>query len=616
MSPNDSSALIGRTIAGKFIVEAVIAAGGSGTVYRARQLALERTVALKVLRDEVARDRDFIERFKREARAASRLDHPNSVRVLDFGQHGDSLLYLAMEYVEGRTLFQIIQEEWPLAHKRIVDILSQVLAALGVAHDMEVIHRDLKPENIMIIRGRSDEGEHAELAKVCDFGIATLGALTPTGESTLVLGPRVTSREFLVGTPEYMSPEQARGEALDRRSDIYAVGVVLYQMLVGHVPFHGGTPLAVAVRHITEAPAPPSTQASVDPRLEAICMKALSKAPQDRYASAREMRAALRATLAPTSEAGAPLAAPTPEPFEAGAGGFLAPITLKVRRRRPLLVGALAVVAVAAGLTARSALRARPPSVASQPAWPAPPSTPVAAAEPPAPPPPSPAPTPEPAPAFEPPSEPAPTFVPPPAGEWDSLGAHRGKAAVGKDKAGRPGHGRPGSDRHSDRPGGAAEGEAPGPEAALVPAAGPPPAVPVPARPLPAATAVVPSPVIGKGGVDIGRATVSVTGVATASGIPGSNIRAAVSRIPILGCYRDGLRVLGAPAPGTATLRLHIDVAGYVTDATLQDSGFAPGRFPPGMKGCIEQAARAVRVKDVDTGEATADVTLTFVSGP
>jgi len=201
MSPNDSSALIGRTIAGKFIVEAVIAAGGSGTVYRARQPALERTVALKVLRDEVARDRDFIERFKREARAASRLDHPNSVRVLDFGQH-DGSLYLAMEYVEGRTLYQVIQEEWPLSEKRIVDILSQVLAALGVAHDMEVIHRDLKPENIMIIRGRSDEGEHAELAKVCDFGIATLGALAPTAESTLVLAPRVTSREFLVGTPE------------------------------------------------------------------------------------------------------------------------------------------------------------------------------------------------------------------------------------------------------------------------------------------------------------------------------------------------------------------------------------------------------------------------------
>src|SRR5215471_18163691 len=151
MSANDSSALIGRTIAGKFIVEAVIAAGGSGTVYKARQLALDRTVALKVLRDEVARDRDFIERFKREARAASRLDHPNSVRVLDFGQHEGSL-YLAMEYVEGRTLYQIIQEERPLAVERIVDLLSQVLAALSVAHDMQVIHRDLKPENIMIIK--------------------------------------------------------------------------------------------------------------------------------------------------------------------------------------------------------------------------------------------------------------------------------------------------------------------------------------------------------------------------------------------------------------------------------------------------------------------------------
>ena len=200
MLPNDSSALIGRTIAGKFVVESVIAVGGIGTVYRARQLALDRTVAIKVLHAEIAREEKFIERFKREARAASRLDHPNSVRVLDFGQEGDSLLYLAMEYVEGRTLYDVIQKDWPLADKRVVDIMSQVLAAVGVAHDMEVIHRDLKPENIMIIRGTSDEGEHAELAKVCDFGIATLGTMVRDGEATRDRGasgnePRIHHRD-------------------------------------------------------------------------------------------------------------------------------------------------------------------------------------------------------------------------------------------------------------------------------------------------------------------------------------------------------------------------------------------------------------------------------------
>ena len=150
-SPPDPSALVGRSIAGKFVIETLIATGGAGSVYRARQLALDRIVALKVLRQDIARDRHFVERFKREARAASRLDHPNSVRVFDFGHVDESLLYLAMELVEGRTLHQVIQDEWPLGDRRVVDVMSQVLSAIAVAHDMEVIHRDLKPDNIMII---------------------------------------------------------------------------------------------------------------------------------------------------------------------------------------------------------------------------------------------------------------------------------------------------------------------------------------------------------------------------------------------------------------------------------------------------------------------------------
>jgi len=166
MSPNDSSSLLGRTIADKFVVEALIATGGSGTVYRARQPALERTVALKVLHDEVAGDPQFVERFKREARAACRLDHRNSVRVLDFGHHDQSLLYLAMEYVQGRTLSEVLKQEWPLPDRRVVEILSQVLSAVAAAHDMEVIHRDLKPENIMILQGQGDEGVPPSLGDV------------------------------------------------------------------------------------------------------------------------------------------------------------------------------------------------------------------------------------------------------------------------------------------------------------------------------------------------------------------------------------------------------------------------------------------------------------------
>src|SRR5882724_203167 len=221
MSDNHGATLVGKTIAGKFVIETVIAVGGIGTVYRARQLGLDRRVALKLLRAEFARDEDFIERFKREARAASRLEHPNSVRVLDFGQH-EGALYLAMEYVEGRTLYQVIQDDFPMSEERTVDIMSQVLAAVGVAHDMGVVHRDLKPENIMIIRGTSDEGEHAELVKVLDFGIASLGAVARGVEGGEAEGPRMTKRGLLVGTPEYMAPEQAGGEPADRRSDIYS----------------------------------------------------------------------------------------------------------------------------------------------------------------------------------------------------------------------------------------------------------------------------------------------------------------------------------------------------------------------------------------------------------
>src|SRR6185295_397711 len=214
--------------------------------------------------------------------------HPNSVRVFDFGSVDGSLLYLAMEFVEGRTLHQVISEEWPLGEERIVDLMSQVLSAVGVAHDMGVIHRDLKPDNIMIIRATGDEGEAMEIAKVCDFGIAMLGAATHDGAGGMVAGPWATMDGSLVGTPGYMSPEQARGEAADRRSDIYSAGVILYHMLVGRPPFDGDSAYLVAMKHITDSPLPPSEITAVDPALEAVCLRAMSKAPDDRFGSARE----------------------------------------------------------------------------------------------------------------------------------------------------------------------------------------------------------------------------------------------------------------------------------------------------------------------------------------
>ena len=286
-----SEALIGRTIAGKYEVETLVGQGAMGCVYRARQCALGTTLALKVLHRQLAGEPMFAARFLREAQAASRVDHPSSMRVVDFGEEPDGLLYIAMEYVDGKTLAQIIEEDSPLPVARIVDIASQALAALAVAHDLGVIHRDLKPENIMIIEGQDDEGRIHDIVKVCDFGVAKLlegGAR----------GPSVTARGVVVGTPEYMSPEQARGETLDIRSDIYAMGVLLFQLMTGKVPFDSSTAFGTALMHVNDEPTRPRLlNPRASSRLEKICLKAMKSKPDDRHSSARELRAELRALL-------------------------------------------------------------------------------------------------------------------------------------------------------------------------------------------------------------------------------------------------------------------------------------------------------------------------------
>jgi serine/threonine-protein kinase len=596
ISHSDSSPRIGQTIAGKFVIEAVIAVGGIGTVYRARQLGLDRVVALKLLREEFARDEDFLERFKREARAASRLEHPNSVRVLDFGEHDDgSMLYLAMEYVEGRTLYDVIRQDAPLPDARIVDILSQVLAAVGVAHDMGVVHRDLKPENIMIIRGTSDEGEHAELAKVLDFGIASLGNVA-RDEGAYAEGPRMTKRGLIVGTPEYMAPEQADGRA-DRRSDLYSLGVVLYQMLTGRLPFRGDSPLTVAVKHITEALEVPSQIAAVNPKLEAVCVRALGKTPDERYGSAREMRSALRAAinLAP-SRASAPQSVISGADSQSGAiYGTLADGGR--RRHAPLVVGLALATLFAAALGARSwwvksqrvAETAR--TLATEPAG-APPA--VAANSP----------TPTPAASREVTSETDEADDAPPPSRRNKAASSRetrDKGRHGSRTPAAPHTGAKGSQKNE--PGVSAKGSAPGdgaPGAKTGPKAGAAVTEPTAITP-----PVAPAP------LDLGHASVSIASITSTSAIPSSNIRAALSRSPLVRCYREALHAAGAAATGTAVLHLKIDIAGYVTSTELEGA-----QFLPGVKSCVERSTRGVRVKDVDTGEATADVTLTFACPP
>jgi serine/threonine-protein kinase len=323
----EADALIGRTIAGKFLIEKYLGGGAMGAVYLARQTALEKNVAIKVMHPRLAAEKTFATRFQREAKAASRLDHVNSVRMLDFGAEPDGLLYLAMEYLEGRTLHEVIVQDWPLPKARIVDLLSQALAALAVAHDMGVVHRDLKPENFMILPAKDDEGRVVDQVKVCDFGIAKLMD-GPQDNASFLTGSGVTTQGVVVGTPEYMSPEQAKGETLDARSDLYAMGVILYQLLVGRVPFQADSAIEIVLAHVTKPPPPPrEIYPRVDPELEAVCLRALRKDKAERYQSAREMRGDLRASiygrdrvpsLAPLAAAssGSVSAIPVPEPAQ------------------------------------------------------------------------------------------------------------------------------------------------------------------------------------------------------------------------------------------------------------------------------------------------------------
>lgn len=294
MPDRDDDDLIGRSIAGKFHVEEFVGGGAMGSVYRAKQIALDKSVAIKVLHRDMARDKAFVGRFHREAKHTSRLDHPNSVRVLDFGEEPDGLLYIVMEYLDGRDLLTVMNEEWPLDDRRVAIILSQVLAALAVAHDQGIVHRDLKPENIMVLPGTTDDGDMIDVVKVCDFGIATIANAIEEDSR----GGKLTAKGLVMGTPDYMSPEQARGERLDPRTDIYSIGVILYHLLTGRTPFTAESALGIALKHVSDPVVPPSNvREDVDPGLETICLRAMEKSRDARFASARQMRAELRSVL-------------------------------------------------------------------------------------------------------------------------------------------------------------------------------------------------------------------------------------------------------------------------------------------------------------------------------
>ncbi len=278
---------LGRVVNGKFRIEALVGQGGMGRVYRARHLTLDRAVVLKMLHKAYSTDPQTVQRFQREARAASRLDHPNSIAVLDFGEAEDGTLFMAMEYLAGRPLSRVVAEDFPLGEPRIVRIAAQILSALGEAHENGIVHRDLKPENVMVEPRRGEP----DFVKVLDFGIAKI---TAPGASE----PKLTQAGLVCGTPEYMSPEQARGADLDLRSDLYSMGVILYQMTTGELPFASDTPVGFLTKHLSEAPVPArekNPQVPVSAALDAVIARALVKEPELRFQSAEEMRAALLA---------------------------------------------------------------------------------------------------------------------------------------------------------------------------------------------------------------------------------------------------------------------------------------------------------------------------------
>lgn len=286
VSLNSEDKLVGRTLPGGYLVLDLIGVGGMGRVYRAEQRALGRTVAVKVIHPHLLADESSILRFMTEARAASQLNHPNSVSVIDFGRTDDGQPYLVMEFLRGKDLARVAYEQGPLPMKRIVDVLVQALAALSEAHDLGIIHRDLKPENMILEPLRRG----GDFVKVVDFGLAKLRL-----DNTNVTIPGI-----VCGTPDYMAPEQGRGDPIDGRTDLYAVGVILFQLLTGRLPFEAENPTQVVLMHMT-VPVPDPRQVAaeraVPDSLSRIVSKAMAKDPEDRYHDALEFSEALQNAL-------------------------------------------------------------------------------------------------------------------------------------------------------------------------------------------------------------------------------------------------------------------------------------------------------------------------------
>src|SRR5262245_24063079 len=285
-----------RLLGGRYELDGIVGRGGMAEVFRARDIRLDRVVAVKTLRDDLARDATFQARFRREAQSAASLNHPSVVAVYDTGEDMSGSVhvpYIVMEYVDGRTLRDLLRDDRRLLPERALEITDGVLRALDYSHRNGIVHRDIKPGNVMLTRS-SD-------VKVMDFGIARA---VSDAQATM------TQTAQVIGTAQYLSPEQARGERVDARSDLYSVGCLLYELLTGRPPFTGDSPVAIAYQHVREAPVPPSR---VDPDLppwaDAIVLRAMEKDPNARYQSAAEMRSDIQRALSGVPVAAMPMTA-------------------------------------------------------------------------------------------------------------------------------------------------------------------------------------------------------------------------------------------------------------------------------------------------------------------
>jgi eukaryotic-like serine/threonine-protein kinase len=626
MKKADHDLLVGRTIAGKYVVENLIGSGAMGAVFRARQVALEKTVAIKVMHGENANDPAFAARFHREAKAASRLNHPNSIQILDFGAEPDGLLYIAMEYLDGRSLHHVLRDDWPLAPTRIADILMQTLAALAVAHDMGVVHRDLKPENVMVLSGTDDDGRPKDIVKVCDFGIAKITdprAYRGNGERESE-GP-VTTAGFLVGTPEYMSPEQGRGEKLDPRSDLYSVGVILFEMLTRRVPFDAENAIGVVLKHITEEPPVPSSLVpDVDPRLDAIALRAMRKFREERYPSAREMRAELRLVVDRPGTARPSLRLPSPDRAAPALGnaatvamplppevlalpaaggkptleGTTASVAGSTSRRRELLLIGLVVTALAVGASAMALMFRRPvhatrASVGSLVVPTAATLVPLSTVE------------------STPPLDE--TAVGEGSTAHPSLRPHTpptGNPAVHA-KPASPSASGPALVVPSASAAALASASRPAPAAATpgaAPDGGPTPDPALAPTPAAAPNATPDQAPAADPGFDPEKAYVEV-GMINAEGVKERAVRGALHVLGLSRCYKSALRTQGARATGVATLNLSFDESGLARSAILTGADFLPG-----LAHCVQEAATGLRIgkAQVDGAGGVAEVTLGF----